>query len=1427
MVDPGWANRFYGMDVSPAVAAAVRERLTETESEDLVDAHLGINYAYFGAIDKTLSGFVVLDDEGDNYTLLDLRDGQQIWWQDHETRELVLKHDRLEDYVTVRAALEADDADRETIEAAYRAETAKTSRLVSSDVLLGRYQWLVWLLAQPLMQHGAPMQSADELVRNGIGRFRYTWPRREQHDEAFDAEVGELARDPHLAVYWLLHTTVLGDEARRARVTDAIGSSGPPLVRAFSSRFGGLPLAGELPIVPEFRCRRALATLYGGFELSPEEISRAALRALEIEPGTNTLRNALQVIDGLDKGHLEESVVADAMARITSSTSGIELVLAVLDKRAGVTSSAHADTLARRVDIGTQMWWFALEALWLVHELAFDGEGLLAATRAIIANDRYHPRALQMAIRAAKLCNEPTTELEADLEIANAILPALQQIFEQPDSLKDALLPLPELARRALAHRVLQRASINRPDASIAAWAAGLVVADPAGAPLVGAALTSLDTQTQADVIARAKDSIDGAMHPFVEVLLAFLDGPEPPENDLSAKFGMKRGKEAAIAALAPWAHEAALFDRVMQLLERPAGSTTVELICSRLLNPLQKDTYLVPRLDATQAVRLAKAMIAVELRHPQIHSRNAAGHQLFRFHHAGAESFLIDALDEYSTKYADVMGPGGAQLDRGKTEHDELEDVVANLYNAVRGLKTTRARTALLGRLATERRSFWRMGSAIKDTFDDELHAEAMTMLRMKRDARAAGCYAYALVDHVKTSAPLLELAREIVDWTPGDDATERSFFHYALAVGEKAALDAKDYDLVRRTHAAQAWIEEPALDPDDHAKGKSWKNPLDEPSVVAVLQRVLSGEADTSKQKLAAEGEAARKAGKRNTRISDAQLGELAGAVVQHRLLHDPSTGEIWFRDADRKVYCFDGFGVATPPFEAQAIALGGMRDHLRGVEAIDERVLEWDARHAHYRELVRFGSRVVINWGVNNGSTERQLLLFPSVDAAAAAFAQLRAHPPKGYVASDPYYVDGAGAVVRNYYVPLPDGGYNDKRQALSLEVDVLDRDAAIASHLAKELAWLRDGNATVLSLEWSSNLRRPQDLTVKEWIAKRFRSDGKSPVWHLRALADLSIYFEAHALVCEGLDLQLGAPAKDEDIDAFEAHRTEPVPESLRTLWRTHGRASWKLGDRGLRLLGPREALARRPAARALGEAYLAKLPPAEAVQASAAFDHLDVLVETLDGTPVTVIADLVRDDGRVFTHAGTDPSDIWWEVSLSWMLATRLLGELSDALDERMPILARLYYGQRRNPDEQLVYLEKAGTFWEITFDPAAAVVATRFGKIGAAGSTTVERVSLATAPVLVEKKVAEKKKDGYREVTAKVAAKSKVVAKKPAAKKPAAKQRAAKKPAAKKPAAAAKKKSAKKPAAAVKKKSAKKPTAKKPTAKKPTAKKSR
>src|SRR4051794_7265805 len=237
-IESGW-TRFYGLPVPQDVAATATEHMIDTTVDDLVDAHLGINYAYFGGIDKTLSGFVILDDEGDDYTLLDIRDTGQVWFQDHETRDVSLKNDK--------------------------EKPKPTKRVISTVDLCARYQWLVWQLAMPLMKNGKPMQTLDYLVRNGIGRFRHVFPRKEAFEKTFSAELSHLASDPHLAIYWLLHTTALADDARRSEVVAAIGDAGPELLQAFVARLGSLPVTGDLPVIPEFRARRSLAMIYGAF----------------------------------------------------------------------------------------------------------------------------------------------------------------------------------------------------------------------------------------------------------------------------------------------------------------------------------------------------------------------------------------------------------------------------------------------------------------------------------------------------------------------------------------------------------------------------------------------------------------------------------------------------------------------------------------------------------------------------------------------------------------------------------------------------------------------------------------------------------------------------------------------------------------------------------------------------------------------------------------------------------------------------------------------------------------------------------------------------------------------------------------------------------------------------------------------------------
>jgi hypothetical protein len=745
--------------------------------------------------------------------LLDLRDGGRVWWQDHATRELSEREDLFSDLVTRPAR----------------------RRAVPTPALCDRYQWLVWLLAVPLVRNGTQLQSIDDLVRNGIGRFREQFPDRAEHDALFERELPQLTGDPHLAIYWLLHTTVLADDERRARVVRAVGRT-HPLLTAFVTCLGNLPLAGDLPVVPEFRARRALAQTYGAFEVPEDQLPVVCLRALEISPATLPLGHGLQVIAGLERGALDDATVAATLARITEPSAGTALLAAVLDKRKKLGSSAHADALARSLATTDAPWWRQLEALWHVHELAYDGPALVAATRRIVAHDRYHRRALQMAMRAAQIANESIDAIYADLGVADAVLPAYTKLVEQPDQWEDTVrsLPLPAL-RRALAVRVLQRVELNRPAPPLAAWAAGQVLGstDPDRQRLVGDALARLDAQTQLAVIESAGTQIDGADHPLVAMLLAFLETAEPDESDLAGQFALERGKEAALRALARWVREPALFDTLMAMVEKPGTAGFVGQLFKRLFSPFEKDSYILHQLDGAQATRVAKAMVRTQLRHPNIHARNAAGHQLYRFDHPGAETYLIDALTDNAVLYA--------------AGNDALEDVVANLYAAVRNLKTPAARAALVDRLFAERRSYWRMGRALADIWDPALHAEIMRQLDERKDARAAGAYAFTLREFVKQVPPLVELTAMIHDWQ-GDNEVTRGFLHYALVAGMLAALDAGDVEVLRRAHDAASWISEPPLEPDAHGRGRTWQSPLDDEELAARIARALAGEPESA---------------------------------------------------------------------------------------------------------------------------------------------------------------------------------------------------------------------------------------------------------------------------------------------------------------------------------------------------------------------------------------------------------------------------------------------------------------------------------------------------------------------------------------------------------------------------------------------------
>ncbi|MEU1573380.1 WGR domain-containing protein [Streptomyces collinus] len=1386
-------SRFYGLPITPRMLEASDEHLTGPYDGDLVNAHLSANYSYFGAIDKTLAGFFVLDDEGDNYTLLDVRGDGRVWWQEHETRELYDRFDSLEDWVSFKKELD-DGADEDELRDAYptgRPAPRNPPGVPTTDTLAGRYQWLVWLLTQPLLDgEGKEIHSDEDLARNAARHLRAVWPTDEAARTALRAELPHLAADAHLAVYWLLHTSLLALDEQRALVLAAIGPEGerPPLVEAFAAVFGALPLDGDLPVVPGFRARRSLALLAAA--TAPEQCARAALLSLRIAPDVQPLTKFYLVYDGLRDGMLTDAEAA-AAARDMEAASGTFALGALLDQRAGSPDSAHADEFARTVVGSGENWASVLESVWIVHRLIRDVDALTSVARFLLEKEPHHRYVLALVARAQELAGRelflPAEELRHALTFAEASAPVVAELRSAREDCADVISRIsdPELIR-VVARRVLYRSGVDEYSAGVSAWAIRTVLqsADADAAELVARGFEALETSVQTEVLGEVADGITSADHPLTAVLLRIVERtPDPDGADYLAATAVEGMKEEILKALAPIAHQPPVFDRLMRLAEAepPAPAGTVDSLWNQLFSSYHAETFILPRLTGAQAERAARAMVAIRLTHPSIRARNAAGHRLYSFDHAGAEDYLLEALDEYGRRYAASTVKGGKVFDHGETEDDLLEDVVANLYSAVRNVGTPRSRTALIERLFIERRAFWRMGDAIGEIFTEEVHRETLAALRARPDGHAAGCYAYALAHFVKQGSPKVELLRELVDWPVPQEETSRRFFAYALVIGIDAALATQDYELVRTAHPHLAAIAEPPLEPDDHARHRGWKNPLKCKEQAAQLEAVLSGRADAERRRLLDKGTAARAAGKPRRKISDKSLGILARVTVRCRILHDRASGEVWFLDTDGAVHVFDGYEITEPSFRTRPAGYGHMRDFLTGVTELSERALFWDRRAAHYTETVRYGDRITVRWGGNNsGSVDNLGLYFPDTETAAEAFARIGCSVEEsGMSESSSWYLPGKGAVTRTYYTPSQGGGDSNYLSVFEGRADRFGpryacEAEAIAAHQRWELEAQRDRNASLSRLEWNGDYLRPEDMTVRQWIRDRIRDDSRDAAWHARALTEITEYLSAHGygdlIAGAGFEVEVGSGVSDEEIAAFEADRRHPVPEALRSFWREVGHARWSVagvvGRTGMRVLSPAQVTARRPAARELGETYLRALYPARAEAVRPLMESLDVLVDTFggegegDGGPVavTLLADQDHEDERVFSQAYEDPEDLCWESSLPWTPATGFLDTFADLVETAAPVVAEVYHGQRFNPDAERRRFElrregRPARFWEVFHDPAHAVVSTREGKTGAVGAVKARRYAdPARAARKAAKLIAARTKSGYREV---------------------------------------------------------------------------
>ncbi len=531
----------------------------------LVDAHLKSNFAYFGSLDKTLSGFFVLDSEGDDYTLFDLREPKgQVWFLDHDELELTPRFESLEAYQRWRD--QADQARRKGDETLSLPRPIKdrSKRKPATARLWRRFRWLVWLLSQP------KQVSEDDAVSTAVEAF--TRHERADYERVFRAELGLLGGDPNLAVYWLLHFTVLADDASRATVVAAVARSKNPWVREFVDVFGQLGPAANLRVLPPFRERRARFVFETAATHAADEFA-AVLQACRIAP-TLGLRMA-QALWAAAPAEPQRAQVRALVAEKRKGGPGVEYLLAELARLDG--APVKADWLLEHDPYSTRFL-----------ELAFAGARSPALEKRL-ADSRQVDAVLEGVLRAVRT-NAKKAQTMADVD--RLVKPALGAFARAPATVR-------ELAAR----RIIANAA-DYPNAA-------LLTAFATVKALVGSKTERTALLTQAAMAMWSYDPVKAAVARAKagdaearELLAALLLFDERRCNDAHALYV----KEFAIEGLGASVAKEPTFTALLEHLCRPGFARLTSVMLQTALAP-RGPASVLPKLTPAQKVALALAL--------------------------------------------------------------------------------------------------------------------------------------------------------------------------------------------------------------------------------------------------------------------------------------------------------------------------------------------------------------------------------------------------------------------------------------------------------------------------------------------------------------------------------------------------------------------------------------------------------------------------------------------------------------------------------------------------------------------------------------------------------------------------------------------------------------------------------------------------
>lgn len=1276
-------SRFYALPVTAAIAAAVDTDFADTQTSDLVHAHLSRNPLYFGGIDKTLSGFVVLDDAGDNYTLIDVRGGGQVWWQDHETRQVEPRFASLDEYVAFRARLSRDPDD----EASLLQEYAFTpnDRDTGTAALLDRYQWVMHALALSARRDDQVLLSADTLVVDAFQRYIGTFPEDGSEQRCFDSELPRLGQDTHVALYWLLHASLLGQDDRLAQVLAAVGRTEIPLLQAFVATFGHLPNA-PLTVVDDFAHRRARLLILA--QADTDGPVQLLLRALAMSPRTVGLDMVDKIALALeqDPAAIDAAVALQLLDRIPDRDApAVWALRAFLQAKQGLPAQAAADQATRLLAASPHAPLETVLALHPIRECIGDGRALLDVVTPLLAWDDLMTRVLDLLEHAQHLCGEqvmPADALAQQRGLAEDVL----AIWDAP-SFAEGVAAATPAAREAMAIRLARTPSLADTDAD-RAWALHYLLdsALPGRCALLQRALPQLSPPLQRQAVPAICKTVTDAGDPLVPMLVT-LAGQQPLPGDIAAELDADARADAIIAGLQPFWGDPRLFDPLIAMLERaPLKSVLVD----RLGNAIG---VVLPVLDTDQRQRLLHWAVPRVQAHEDDHWTPRI---LSRLESPDLAPALCAVLEAESNALAAGQPASETVL---KAMYDNLGEIAKHQPDVA---------SYLVQRLWQEhaypRGLYW----ALYICRSPAVHAQVMQALRARPSVTAAATYCPSIHSWDRYPEQVLEVAEHALAWPLPDNGDERGYLNYILLLGSTAALTCQQPALARALYQRAADIDVPAR---EIGSSTAVFDPYRDGALRAQLQDALDGKAEKQRAALHARLHKARAKGVPDTGIPLAALGQLAGGTATFAWFRHPVTGATLFQDALGNTHYFDGHAIVAPPFQLQGYTLADTGPALfDDATEVSERWMCW--KGDTFYDWARLGAAINVVHGASNGHNQVHLALrCATAQDAADVLAGIRAHPLAGYVACDPWYLAGSGEIARTLYHPEHGGGlklFVSNGTWLDRDRTPVPADVALATFDSLEAAARRAGGFTY-SIECLDNHKRPQDQPLLEWFVDLGRRHASNVPQALEQTTEpLQRYLAAHALLPPGTALHTHreAPAAQADIDALAADQTHPLPDVLVACWQHHASIGWQFADQGMRLLPPGELLA------------------------ITAMDGRRPLLVDARGTTRWVLDDTDDSDRQVIPA----DHDADFDAPADEALRSALIDTVLDIMEHAVPNADLLWYGQRGDADVQFLQLASASHVTQLRLDRDAAILAVRKGKRGQAGKVRIDRFqSLAKA----------------------------------------------------------------------------------------------